>query len=298
MICINKYQDKFACGKCGACRHNRRAEWSFKLKEEARISKNAWFVTLTYKDECLPWDEETGCITLYRKDLQKFQKRWRQILKRQWFDWYEKGTTYRYYQVGEYGTDNERPHYHIIMFNVPYKALVRSLKNTWGKGHIDVKPITEGRIHYISKYHVNYEKDQDGREGEFASMSNGIGQSYIRRTHKVIENERGTIIGCTEGWNLDERRYYVPDNGHIKRMPRSWVKKIWGNSTGELREEELEHVYNEAFQKAMESQDEEIDRLIKVGYVKDWVEALEEIANRRRAQARQVFKKAQSQKRL
>lgn len=42
------------CGKCGACRKNRRASWTFRLTKEAKNSKNSFFVTLTYNDEEIP----------------------------------------------------------------------------------------------------------------------------------------------------------------------------------------------------------------------------------------------------
>src|SRR5690625_7067719 len=60
------------CGKCGACKHNRRADWSFRLQQELRDAESALFLTLTYSDENLPVTEN-GEITLRKKDTQLFR---------------------------------------------------------------------------------------------------------------------------------------------------------------------------------------------------------------------------------
>ena len=49
------------CGYCPACKHNERVGWTFRISEEAKHSKEAWFITLTYDQENVPLiTSETG----------------------------------------------------------------------------------------------------------------------------------------------------------------------------------------------------------------------------------------------
>ena len=164
------------CGKCGACRKTRRNEWAFRLSQELKTAKNAYFITLTYSDENLPFTPD-GVITLDKKDLQNFQKRLRKLQKKQWPE-----TKYRYYAVGEYGTETDRPHYHIIAFNVAPDCL-RNLSTLWPFGIHHIGTVTTGSIFYVAKYHVNAVKADDDRVPEFATMSRrpGIGHNYVKK---------------------------------------------------------------------------------------------------------------------
>lgn len=149
------------CNKCGACRHNRRIEWTFRLKEEFQTAHNAYFVTLTIADEHLVYGDSP---TLVKSDLQKFMKRLR---KEQsiYLDW-----KIRFYAVGEYGTKTQRPHYHLILYNV-HPITIEHLPKLWPFGHVKVGQVTDASIHYVTKYHVNYDKEVAGRAPEFALMS-------------------------------------------------------------------------------------------------------------------------------
>jgi len=184
------------CYKCGACRANRRADWSFRIAEEAWVSTSSWFVTLTYSDQKLPFsvDQETGEIlstpTLQKRDFQLFMKRLRKPLSYQ----------IRYYAVGEYGTKTKRPHYHMILFNINAKHL-HHITNAWDLGHVRLDPVNPARIHYVTKYHVNYARaKQTEYEPEFAVMSRrpGIGFEY---TNKM------------QDWHYKNDASYIINNG-------------------------------------------------------------------------------------
>ena len=100
----------------------------------------------------------------------------------------------RYFACGEYGTKGDRPHYHIILFNVPINWYVwdpihkewysPKLDAIWGKGFIKIGEITEGRAHYVAKYTIKSLLDdwdeKDIRPKPFAIMSKnpGIGSNY------------------------------------------------------------------------------------------------------------------------
>ena len=55
----------------------------------------------------------------------------------------------RYYAVGEYGSRTQRPHYHIILFNVLDADLVYV---AWGQGHTMSVPLKNGGTNYVLKY--------------------------------------------------------------------------------------------------------------------------------------------------
>lgn len=149
------------CNKCGACRHNRRIEWTFRLKEEFQTAKCAHFVTLTIADEHLCYGD---LPTLVKTDLQKFMKRLRKE-QSLYLDW-----KIRFYAVGEYGTKTQRPHYHLILYNA-HPITIEHLQKLWPFGHVSAGQVTDASIHYITKYHVNYDKEVAGRAPEFALMS-------------------------------------------------------------------------------------------------------------------------------
>lgn len=95
------------CGQCVNCRLNHSREWAIRCTHEAQMWDQNCFITLTYNDENLP---EGG--TLVRKHLTDFFKRLRKHFT---------GRTIRYFACGEYGSKLQRPHYHVILFNLDFE---------------------------------------------------------------------------------------------------------------------------------------------------------------------------------
>jgi len=92
------------CGQCIHCRANRRREWVLRILLELEKHEFNTFLTLTYDDVHLPGDQ-----SLQPKHLTDFFKRLRKKVE----------YPIRYYAVGEYGEETERPHYHIALFGHP-----------------------------------------------------------------------------------------------------------------------------------------------------------------------------------
>jgi len=65
------------CGKCLGCALEKARQWSIRIVHEAKMWPQACFITLTYRDECLP---KHGSISPY--DFQCFMKRLRKKLKK------------------------------------------------------------------------------------------------------------------------------------------------------------------------------------------------------------------------
>lgn len=142
------------CGHCNFCLSNRRADWSFRLFQETKVSQSAHFLTLTYDDSTVPVGDD--CYSLCKRDLQLFTKKLRK----------ENGSKLRYYAVGEYGTKTNRPHYHSIMFNLQPRT-VEALPNIWNLGMVHVGDVNEASIHYVTKYVINRDLEVSGREPPF-----------------------------------------------------------------------------------------------------------------------------------
>ena len=258
------------CGKCGNCRRARRNQWAFRLQQELKDSENAYFITLTYNDERLPQfvSNETGEVksNLRKEDLQKFIKRLREQQYRQ-----TNQRKFRYYAVGEYGTETDRAHYHFIGFNID-RIIIDKLNVIWGLGLHHVGTVTEGSILYVAKYHVNrnmrkeaeegeigyYEKDkliiEEGiRQPEFATMSKrpAIGHGYIKRNYH---------------WHIDNLNSYVIQNGYKKAIPRYYKDKIFQDLDKEAltnkTEKQMEEMYEKQKQQAERMGIDDVERRI------------------------------------
>lgn len=208
------------CGKCGACRYNRRADWSFRLAQELRVADYAQFITLTYDDEHVPFNQSTGELSLDKTHLQLFIKRLRK------FQDGNSKSKIRYYAVGEYGSQTDRPHYHAILYNAVPDTIAH-LDRTWTYGHYSVDNLNSARIHYVTKYHVNAVKNEDGRTPEFALMSRnpGIGLNYVT---------------STKDYHLKNNKFSVINNGYDQRMPRYYVDKIFSDLQRKLHAEKVQ----------------------------------------------------------
>lgn len=220
------------CNKCNLCLQARRNDWAFRLYQELRTAISASFLTLTYEDEYVPISNDYK-LTLKKSDLHNFHKAIRQSqtrtllkIKRQEkmnserYKHLKKKWKIRYYSVGEYGTETQRPHYHSIMFNIHPLTLQKLAEKIWTKGHIKNGSVGFQSIAYCTKYLIDRAEDNQGREKPFTLMSRkpGLGENYMNSKkywHKQI------------GDNLDDYRYYVIYQGQKQRMPRYYKDKIF-----------------------------------------------------------------------
>lgn len=245
------------CGRCGACKHNKRVEWSYRIMQEQRVSKSCFFITLTYHDSYLPYSEN-WLPSLHKRDIELFNKKLRKEQSSR------TEVKLRFFCVGEYGTKKQRPHYHVIFFNLlPELADPIQMLDIWKKGIVHQYTIDDGLIHYTTKYHVtanNRERKldiEDDRKPEFTTQSRkpGLGFNY------VLEKK---------DFHLKSKITIVRNNGYIQKMPGYYHRKIFG----ELPGEEKEKLRIEGERRAEEAHDKEIKRLIKKGFTFPEVELL------------------------
>lgn len=211
------------CGKCNFCLESRRADWSFRLHQELKVSKSANFLTLTYNDSEVPWTDNG--LSLCKRDVQLFTKSLREC------DRSDGWPSLRYYTVGEYGSNTLRPHYHSIMFNL-HKATVARLPEIWKKGFVHVGEVSQASIHYVTGYVVNRVKGLEGKQDPFALMSKGLGKNYLE----------------SNGWwhKGDVLRSYVMHDGFKQRLPRCYRDKLFSIREKEAIAKELVSTMDEA----------------------------------------------------
>lgn len=120
-VCNTYYDDELGrelpiiqvpCGQCLECRLQQTRVWADRCVLEAKQWEHNYFVTLTYDDYHIP---PNG--SLVKRDYQLFLKKLRKIFP-----------GFRYLLSGEYGTQTLRPHYHLILFNLPLDDLSENFK--------------------------------------------------------------------------------------------------------------------------------------------------------------------------
>ncbi len=197
------------CKKCTVCLKRRAMQWLFRLQQEHKVCKTAAFMTYTYNQDTLPYSPN-GLPTLNQKHHTDYMKRLRKRVTRLT----PNAQKLRYYCVGEYGGETERPHYHAILFNLPQSYIDKPhiIADIWTHGIISCDQVTDASIAYVTGY-VNKQKffttndPQDDRTKEFSVMSKHIGESFLtpqrtKRLKTVLEptmrTEDGRIIAVPD----------------------------------------------------------------------------------------------------
>lgn len=244
------------CGSCGACKHNKRSEWSFRIKQEARHADSLYFLTLTYHDSTLK-HTDNFLPTLVPSHLQTFLKDIRKEQAKL------SDRTLRFFGVGEYGTLYSRPHYHVLLFNlIPELSCPGKLTEIWWHGIVHKEILDQGLTHYATKYHVTTENGErhlsytDDRVNEFTRSSNkppdggmygGIGYQYIN-THGDYHRKTKTT--------------FVINDGFKQKMPKYYFDAIFKD----LSDVEKAKMREESFKRFSEKESKELKRLSEIGY--------------------------------
>ena len=58
----------------------------------------------------------------------------------------------RYYAIGEYGSQFQRPHYHVLLFNVPTELIRIMAEKIWKKGNVHIGRVERKSIGYVAGY--------------------------------------------------------------------------------------------------------------------------------------------------
>lgn len=177
---------------------------------EAGCYEQNAFLTLTYNEQHIRADG-----SLNGKDLQDWLKRVRKTLK---------SARLRFFGCGEYGSQTDRPHYHVVLFNAPGCLRGRTDKFRRGAGgticcpvcatyqaswslrgeeigSVDVGMVEPRTAAYIGGYIIKGKTTRDdsrlrGKAPEFASQSlrPGLGAFAIDALASVILNDKRSLL--------------------------------------------------------------------------------------------------------
>lgn len=167
---------KVPCGKCLMCRLRKAKDWAIKLNKEAKYVKEACMITYTFDSNMLENDERCkklgGNLSFVTKIenskhyMQKFIKRLRKK--------YPDKNLY-YYNIGEYGEINKRPHYHMILFGMNFhetrkeawtsksghpQYVDETLTYLWGAGRVTIQDLNSKNIVYVAQYTLKKTKEK------------------------------------------------------------------------------------------------------------------------------------------
>lgn len=192
---------------------------------ESLVSSDSSFVTLTYDDQHKPKGD-----SLDPSHPRNWLKRLRKVLSPQ---------KIRYFLVGEYGSETQRPHYHIALFGVhPLVAggtdggsgLVQS---TWNRGFTYTGELTSDSAMYIAGYctkKMTSRKDPrlNGRYPEFSRMSlrPGLGAHAVKDIARSLDTDAGLqhITDCGDvPYALNHARKSLPLGRYLRGLLREAI---------------------------------------------------------------------------
>lgn len=243
---------RLPCGKCIFCLNEKRESWTFRIQKEYFKAFSAYFFTLTYRDENLSYGLNDA--TLVKNDLKRFLVDLKRYNKRMVLGQLKrlnrvldetKMYKIKYFGVGEYGDQFNRPHYHVIVFNL-YGNVLKHIEKLWPHGFAQIDICKGGHMHYATGYVLkNMDKVEKGRQKSFLLASKSLGDIYFNNK-------------C---YHVDNMISKVKLNGFIQKLPRYYMDKFF-------TKEQLEELKNEKMEKQIQKDLEWINEKEKQGL--DW----------------------------
>lgn len=262
MRCLKPYHSLkdnryYPCGKCLACRIQRREDWSLRMIHELTYWKKAMFITLTYDDEHLPFN---GSLSAH--DLSCFFKRLRKSAVRLYGDSFR----LKYFACGEYGPATHRPHYHAIIFGLDYSNSddVNLVKSSWrkcsplmwrprrqhGRLRRAISPVVDKCIRYVAGY--VFKKAIDNNVDTWLKR---VSETCSVRLEPIFQRQSQ---GIGKRYALDNAGY-ISSYGHVhgqRPIPR-YYRKILG----------IRSFNNDAFHEVFEKQQFDLEEFMKMDIV-------------------------------
>lgn len=196
------------CGKCEGCRVKQRRDWAIRMYHESQFHEYNSFLTMTYNDQNLPQDGKIN-----KRDIQLFLKRLRAELDNK----------IRYYIVGEYGDQTQRPHYHACIFGQDFRGpnnyFIRDrvwgnphLDRIWKLGHLEIAEFNLA----TAMYTAGYVTKKAGAADTFSLQSRNppLGKNWVRKYHDQLRRVKS-----------------VPINGKEHPIPSIYLRWLEGTET-------------------------------------------------------------------
>lgn len=223
---------KVPCGKCLPCLRAQRDEWTLRCWLEVRRYEFNHFITLTY--------ETPPMMGVEKAEITRFVKNVREHFRRKLGH-----TGIKYLACGEYGAEEYRPHYHIILINCPpfgdekfYKkgkhghSLYTSeiLNHMWGKGYCVIGSATFNSIRYVASSKVKEYQILKLKQRKKPLKLKQRKKPYCEQNPVFIKASTNKGLGydyfmenCNELLNTNVLKF---PNDRTFQMPRYFKKKI------------------------------------------------------------------------
>lgn len=185
---------QFRCRKCISCKITRKQEWTARIMLENLTNEHSMFVTLTYDNDHLPEKEKYSGGNLVKKDLQGFIKRLRD----------QSPEKIRYFGVGEYGSQSQRAHFHLIIYNLRMQD-ADLIQKCWKFGYTHVGDLTNASANYVAQYTTKK------ITGEIAADHYGgrTPEFQLASKHPALGDEAAELIA--EALCHEKRRDFILD---------------------------------------------------------------------------------------
>lgn len=210
-----------SCGQCVPCRITKQESWVGRLILEQGEHKHSSFCTLTYRDDpgTLKYFEFQEFIALLRRDLPNIK--------------------FRYAVCGEYGEQNGRGHWHVIIFGLPpFKAEFPN--EIWPHGFSLIGPTTKGAMRYVAGYCLKRSTQKTPDKVWQTSRNPGIGLSRIRDMADLSARAtlNGAILSQWPGYfSVGKTRFPLVDGG--MHAYKTAFEKAGGIPPGDNTQSEL-----------------------------------------------------------
>lgn len=204
---------KIPCGSCYSCREDLQRMAVDRMFVAWHSHDVSAFVTFTYDDAHLRFNEGFDRPTLSKQDVHRYLDNIKHRLKK---------IDFEYFLAGEYGDKFGRPHYHCIFFGLDYQIHKKFFEQSWKLGSVKVLPVNASCFQYVAKYicqpYAKEYRDSNfydlGLEPPFRKMSRGLGLSVYREHQEELDRQGYFIF---HGKKITLNRYYF--NKLILRTP-------------------------------------------------------------------------------
>ncbi len=241
------------CGQCVGCRLQRTQQWAIRCVHENMQHGESCFITLTYKDEYLPKDQN-----LKQRDFTLFMKRLRKSLEPK---------KVRFFACGEYGEKNGRPHYHALIFNHDFEDkklwsqsdtktpwfTSKELQRLWPLGFSSLGAVSLQSSAYVARYIL---KKVNGY-----NLIKRVGQKWVIRSPEFITMSRAEGIG--KEWYDKHNKEAYPDDFIVWDGKKMQVPAYYDKQLEEMDRAEYDQIKLARVRKARKhANDQTIPRLI------------------------------------
>lgn len=227
------------CGRCMDCKIRRSQDWTTRATHESQLHEKTSFLTLTFSDDGLGLRElqrDTHPFDLDVRDWQLFAKRLRKELHKR------RMGTLRYFQVGEYGEQELRPHYHALIFGQDFREGLTAqwkddqghpvwtseiVEKCWPYGFHEIKEMVPETISYVCKY---VQKKLYGHQKTKAleRVDSHSGECVtVRPELASMSRGRGENKGIGHGWWRKWGQEVFPDDFVILKGKKTPVPKYY-----------------------------------------------------------------------